>query len=215
MYKNPSGGSRIVPCRQKDGQKYMTKLTGAFRISANASKAHVPSNVKSEFQGAKNACGKCLHSGETTASSLVALWSFLILIYQPDTFELRLLSRLREYLPTVEINSCVVELATLCTLLASQDLQICRKKHYFIGYVCYHVKVFTLWQTFPCFHTNYLTDMNVDIQLYRYMVFGPNPDHINQLKNRKPNENTSHPILEERWRTFTFAFSILHTTLRA
>jgi hypothetical protein len=30
-------------------------------------KTHVPSNMKSEFQGAKNACVKCLHSGETTA----------------------------------------------------------------------------------------------------------------------------------------------------
>jgi len=58
--------------------------------------------------------------------------------------------------------------------------------------------VFILLQTFACCHTDYLIDMNFDIQLYRYMAFGPNPDHINQLKNRKSNENTSHRILEER-----------------
>jgi hypothetical protein len=141
-------------------------------------------------------------------SSLVALWSFLILISKPDTLKLGLISRLREYLPTVEISSCAMELATLCTLLASQDWPRCIKKRCFIGYVCYHFKVFILWQTFPCCHTNSLIDMNLDIQLYRYTAFGPNPDHINQLKNRKPNENTSHRILEEKWKTFTFTFSI-------
>jgi hypothetical protein len=159
---------------------------------------HVTSNVKSEFQGAKNACGKCCTLVRLQPASLVALWSFLILISKPDTLELGLSSRLREFLPTVEISSCAIELATLCTLLASQDLPRCRKQRYFIGYVCYHFKVFILWQPFPCCHSNYLIDTNLDIQLYRYMAFGPNPVHINQLKNRKPSENTSHRILEEK-----------------
>jgi hypothetical protein len=148
-------------------------------------------------------------------AGLVALWSFLILISQPDTLELGLSSRLREFLPTVEISSRAMELATLCTLLASQDLPRCRKQCYFIGYVCYNFKVFILWQPFPGYHTNYPTDMNLDIPLYRYIAFGPNPVHINHLKNRIPNKNTSNRILEERWKIFTFTFSILRTTLIA
>lgn len=155
---------------------------------------HVSSNVKSEFQGAKNACGKWDYSFPV----LLLFWSFLILISKPDTFELGLSSRLREYLPTVEVSSCAMELATLCTLLASQDLTRCRKKRHLMCHACYHLKVFIVWQTLSCCHTNYLTGMNLDIQLYRYLAFGPNPDHINQLKNRKPNENTSHRILEDR-----------------
>ena len=164
----------------------MTKLTVAFRISAKASK----NACALECEVAIPKCKECVWKVRLQLYSLVALWSLLILISKPDTFELGLSSRLRKYLPTVEISSCAMELATLCTLLASQDLPRSGKQRCFIGYVCYHFKVFILWQTFPCCHTNYLIDMNLDIQIYRYMAFGPNPDHIKQLKNRKPNENT-------------------------
>jgi len=35
---NPSSGSRVVPCGEKDGRTDMTKLIVAFRNSANAPK---------------------------------------------------------------------------------------------------------------------------------------------------------------------------------
>jgi hypothetical protein len=38
FHKNPSSGSRIVPCEQKDGLTDMMKLINAFRPFANAPK---------------------------------------------------------------------------------------------------------------------------------------------------------------------------------
>jgi len=38
FHKNPSSGSRVVPCGQTDGRTDMTKPTVAFRNFANAPK---------------------------------------------------------------------------------------------------------------------------------------------------------------------------------
>jgi hypothetical protein len=38
FHKNPSSGSRIVPCERKDGLTDMTKLINALRSFANAPK---------------------------------------------------------------------------------------------------------------------------------------------------------------------------------
>jgi hypothetical protein len=176
---------------------------------------HVPSNVKLEFQGAKNACGKCLYSGETTAFQ--SCCSLILLNFNLQTWYFR--ARIKFTSTRVSTNCWNKPLChgisnAMC-ITGFTGLAEMRKETLLNRLVCYHFKVFISWQTFPCCHTNYLNDINLDIQLYRYMAFGPNPDHINQLKNRKPNENTSHRILEERWKTFTFTFSTLHTTLRA
>jgi len=38
FHKNSSGGSRVVPCGQTNGQTHMTKLIAAFRHFANVPK---------------------------------------------------------------------------------------------------------------------------------------------------------------------------------
>jgi hypothetical protein len=41
FYKNPSSGSRVVPCRQTDVQTDMIKLIAVFRNSMNTPENHV------------------------------------------------------------------------------------------------------------------------------------------------------------------------------
>jgi len=39
LHKYPPSGSRVIPCGQTDGRTHVTKLTVAFRNSANAPNA--------------------------------------------------------------------------------------------------------------------------------------------------------------------------------